>query len=312
MATIKPSTLASMARAADREIAAILLNGSRGMRARPRTEVGFVAAMAIDGIGAVARAWEPHLRTLALTFNLSGVFCHGAPQVRFASGRCELADLLVVIDRHDTGALVRRATLIQAKMARAAHRVSLSGRSSIKQLGLYQRWPSFTFVDASYGTDTYTLSGSRHGEAGTFGVIDRHLRDPATDPPLWTQHLPEPEPEEIDGQPELGTFLTHMLDGRADSGRQAPQSPKDDWSKVVDLLLSETYAKTFAHKPTLGPQRPPRGASAFMLAGGHARTIFSVATAGDVPPGTTVYDLPPEREEGPLSVIHLEIDVPEG
>jgi hypothetical protein len=308
MVAITLGALTSMARDADLEIGLVLLNGSRSMRARPRTEVGFVAAFVLDGIGALARAWKPHLDPLGLSLDICGVFCHGTPQVIFRNGRCELADLLVVIDRHDTGALVRRATLVQAKMARAAHRVSLSGPSSIKQLGLYQHWPSFSFADvSSYGTDTYTLSGSGHGEAGTFGVIDRHLRDPATDPPLWTQHLPDPEPEEVDGQPELGTFLTRMCDGDVASGREAPQAPKDDWSKVVELLLSRTYAKTFGHKLTLGPQRPRRGASAFMLVGGNARTLFRAETVGAIPPGRLTPDLLPDREGSGLSVLHLAI-----
>ena len=95
------------------------------------------------------------------------------------SGRtkCELADLLVVTDVRRNGVLVRRAALIQAKMARAKDRVTLTGPSSVKQLDLYQNWYRFDFVDRSYamtrvnfrfGRDTY--------QSGTFGVIDPRFR----------------------------------------------------------------------------------------------------------------------------------------
>src|SRR5207302_1430523 len=137
------------------------------------------------------------------------VFCHGAPQVKYNHTRCELADLLVVIDRWDTGSLVRRAVLIQAKMAWRKQLVKLTGPSSCNQLKLYQNWPTFRIVSPGYGNRRFCLSGGRHGEAGSFGVIDRHLINNPT-PPAWTQHSPRPTPSTITTEPLLGSFLTRM------------------------------------------------------------------------------------------------------
>jgi hypothetical protein len=172
---IPANTLERMSSQADRALAKVLLRGATIMRHAPRTEVGFVAAVTIDGIRAIAGAWEPTLAALGLSTNIQGVFCHGAPQVTTTKFQCELADLLIVVDRRDSGYLVRRATLIQAKMAWRKQSVRLTGASSPKQLELYQNWPPFQFVDADYGPIPFRLAGSQYGQGGSFGVIDRHL-----------------------------------------------------------------------------------------------------------------------------------------
>jgi hypothetical protein len=305
---IPTNTLRRMSSRADRALAKVLLRGATIMRHPPRTEVGFVAAVTLDGIGAVARAWESHLAPLGLSVNIQGVFCHGAPQVTTNKFRCELADLLIVVDRRDCGYLVRRATLIQAKMAWRKQLVQLTGESSAKQLELYQDWPRFRFVDAGYGPSSFRLAGSQHGQGGSFGVIDRHLiLDADTTPPVWTQHNPRPTPAKVTGEPELGSFLTWMLAGRPGFGRNAPESPKDDWSKVVELLLTVTYAKTFGHPPTLGELRPSRGFSAFLVANGLSRNLFAARSSTRIPPIDSLFDMTDEPSEKTISVLHVEI-----
>jgi hypothetical protein len=145
-----------MAVKADQAIAKALLYGSNQMHFPPRSEIGFVAAVTLTGIWDIAKAWTSLCENHGLKLELSGVFCHAAPKVLFSGtktrpSRCELADLLVVVDITTAGNLVRRATLIQAKMARAAGRVSLSGASSAVQLDLYQNWYLFDFEEAIYG-----------------------------------------------------------------------------------------------------------------------------------------------------------------
>jgi hypothetical protein len=190
---LSANTLHRMSSKADRALAEALLRGATIMKHPPRTEVGFVAAVTLDGIKAIAGAWEPALAPLGLSINIQGVFCHGRPQVITKKFRCELADLLIVVDRRDSGHLVRRATLIQAKMAWRKQLVQFTGASSPKQLELYQNWPPFRFVEADYGPAFFRLAGSPYGEGGSFGVIDRHLiLDPDTTPPVWTQHNPHP------------------------------------------------------------------------------------------------------------------------
>lgn len=120
-----PSVLVPLLeRAADNTIRPVLSSGAPGMVATPTTEVGFIAAVVLGGVPAVAAAWGAILNSIGLRLSMVGVFCHQSPMVRFRSGgtnhRCELADLLVVVDDITGGSIVdRRAVLVQAKMGRA-------------------------------------------------------------------------------------------------------------------------------------------------------------------------------------------------
>src|SRR5438128_1131570 len=132
-----------MKAAANDAISDALLHGSSGMQSIPRTEPGLVAAVILGGIPAIAAAWKPLLAKLGLRLKLTGVFCHGSPMVEFRGtrgGACELADLLIVVDIVNRPHRVRRAVLIQAKMACCIERVKMTGVSSLRQLQLYQRW----------------------------------------------------------------------------------------------------------------------------------------------------------------------------
>jgi hypothetical protein len=305
--TLPKKALRTMSSRADDAIANVLSFGSIKKRTPPRTEVGLVAAVTLNGIGAIARAWKPALSKMGRSVNIHGVFCHGKPEVDFKRTRCELADILIVIDRKDSGQLVRRATLIQAKMAGRQERVYLTGTSSHKQLNLYQNWPSFTFADESlYGDGSFDLAKSANGMAGSFGIIDRHLT--SSKHPIWTQHSPNPTPSIITTQPKLGSFLTGMFAGQPGFGRYAPQKPKDDWSRLLDLLLKVTYARTFAHKLTLGDQRPPRGLSAFIIQNGQSRNIFAVQSTGEIPPIDLRRDIPDRPTDTMPSLVHIEIE----
>ena len=250
---------------------------------------------------------------------LRGVFCHGSPMVDFSTGvvptRCELADMLVVVDRlSGSRSFIRTASLVQAKMARAAGRVKLTGRSSVKQLGLYQAWPSFTFTNAAiYGTHSYQLVPSGGGIPGWFGVIDRHLKNgTGMPPPLWTQHPPTPTPVITTGGPTLGAFVTDAVFGHA--GHLVGVPAISDWDRLVELLLRETYAGFFRDKATLGTAAVARGVTAFAF----RSADVSEPLASTWPIGS---DEPPiddagKRELGParagISVLHLEVGHDEG
>lgn len=240
----------AMASAADNAIDNALLLGSHAMLSPPRTEVGFVAAVTLGAIRDIAAAWTPLCAGSGFLLELSGVFCHAAPMVTFTdangrSRRCELADLLIVVNVITAGSLIRRATLVQAKMARAAGRVSLSGKSSRAQLDLYQNWYPFDFEEAAYGTSRVNfIAGGAAGDSGTFAVIDRHLKNRPSSPPVWTQHAASPTPVIISNQARLGEFIAEMVDGaRAGFGRLSTPSLQTDWSKAVERLLTVTYAR---------------------------------------------------------------------
>lgn len=179
-----PRTLVRrMAVAADAVIDDVLLNGA-GPILRPKKEITYVAAVTLGGIYGIADAWRRICSGRGISLRLAGVFCHAAPIVRFKgrSGKtnCELADLLVVTDIKKGGVLTRRAALIQAKMARAKQRVSLTGPSSCQQLDLYQNWYRFDFIDRAYPMSRVNfLNGSGPFWSGTFGAIDpRFHRQP--------------------------------------------------------------------------------------------------------------------------------------
>jgi hypothetical protein len=76
-------TVVSMSTAANAVIDDVLLRGSHGMQAAPRTEVGFVAAVTLGGISNIAAAWRRLLASSGYRLSVTGVFCHTAPLVRF-------------------------------------------------------------------------------------------------------------------------------------------------------------------------------------------------------------------------------------
>lgn len=316
MIGLTPSLLTSLTSAADVVVDDVLLRGSHGMRARPRTEVGFVAAITLGGVPGIASAWAPLLRPHGYSLNIDGVFCHAAPVVAFKLGagprvRCELADLLVVTDHLDqTGRLERRASLIQTKMAPKARRVSLTGRSSVRQLDLYQSWPAFTFEEPVYGSKSYDLKSLGQGDAGSFGVIDRHFRNSPGMPPRWTQHDARPTPASVTNEPSFGGFLAQMVGGNVGAcGRVAVPGGSDDWSQVVDILLDVTYKKAFRHAPTLGVSAAPRGVTAIAyLTGPHEQQLRRRRLAGhDWRPPFDGFEAVEDESPGGISVLRVEV-----
>jgi len=303
--------IVAMASLADAAIDNALYVGSPTMIMRPRTEVGFVAAVTLGSIGDIAAAWRPLCSGLGLGLDLVGVFCHGAPLVEFTYARrerrrCELADLLLVVDINSAGSFTRRAVLIQAKMARAAGRVSLSGASSLVQLDLYQHWPKFDFMEPVYGMSNVDFTqGATTSDSGTIGVIDRHFRKQ----PVWTQHPASPTPAIIRAEPHLGEFMAEMVGGASGFGRPATPSLQTDWSETVEQLLKETYRRAFHHKPTLGPTSVPRGVRAIACL-----NFMEMAELTNSKPGGAIkgppYDFEireDDRLPGGISVVHIGI-----
>lgn len=314
MIAMKPGLLASLTSSADAVVDQVLLHGSLRMKAKPRTEVGFVAAITLGGVPGIAAAWSPLLASCGYSLKIHGVFCHASPVVEFSGPPgtkpgCELADLLIVTDYIDRGGHTkRRASLIQAKMASMAKRVSLNGASSKKQLHLYQNWPSFKFREAAYGTHVYSLSSTANGHSGSFGVIDRHFKKSAGLPPTWTQHDAMPTPVSIAGAPSFGEFLARMIGGSTRSlGRIAVPAGSDDWSRVVDMLLQETYKKAFSHAPTLGSLPSPRGITAMAyLMSPHRKDGRSVQRTGhDLRPPFDGFETIEDDSPGGMSVLRV-------
>jgi hypothetical protein len=305
-----------MATTADDAIRDALLDLSGRRTAKPRTEVGMVAAVTLRGLPNVEAAWQFLLRPLSCSLHLAGVFCHGSPQIQFNAGgttRCELADLLIVVDRKSRRSTTRKAALIQAKMAARAGWVLLTGPSSRRQLVLYQTWPLFKFMDTkSYGTQSFDLSTNIADQSGTFGVIDRHFRASPGVPPVWTQHPAYPTPKQITNEPTLGQFLAELADGRRRGfGRSCVAGGRDDWSRVVDLLLDVTYKQVFRYAPDFGANAQPRGMSRIAFLSGRSqfdRRSKSLVGGGWRPPYDDFQIVEDDPPRG-LSVLHVSLEM---
>jgi hypothetical protein len=258
---IPSSLIPLLAMAADNKLMSVLQNGARG-QARPSGEVGYVAAVVRGGVPAIARAWQPILEPAGYQLVITGVFCHQAPQATFTDSSylpatCELADLLVVIDELNRGAVGRRyATLIQAKMADFGGGKTINGKMAKRQLHLFEHWPTFT-LPAGYDQAPRDFSSCRHPgkpiDCGRYGLITKH--------PRWNQQ--KPASSMPGGGTQLGSFFAKMVeDGQTGYGREATGTG-DDWSRTVDELMTVTYANVFNYARGFGPGNPqPRGQTA--------------------------------------------------
>jgi hypothetical protein len=93
----------------------------------------------------VQQAWARELAAIGITATLTGHMCHGRPFVLYpgAPRACELGDFLLVHDHWpSSGGLERSAAIVQAKIF---GRNGVISRNSV-QLGLYQKWPRFTYT----------------------------------------------------------------------------------------------------------------------------------------------------------------------
>jgi hypothetical protein len=307
-----PTVIASqLGTAAQAEVESVLVNG--GPRtSKPTGEVSAVRTMTLDGFDAIVNVWTPILRSHRYRIGLEAVFCHSRPQVSFkripsphapppsagGRGRCELADLLVVIDHTDpsTRAKDRRAVLIQAKMLHAGT-IKPSGKEWIQHELLAWR-PGFDFIDPGYTKKTRDLDATPAvgGPVNTaeYGGIDLNAM-----PAVWNQWLTSQTKPCFTNQAAFGPFLARMAVGMPNYGREAIDGGTDDWSFTVDELLKVTGAN------------PMVGQAAKVTRGTSHVVGFVIDTAQNLTHGGS--GLPPGDTEGaewpagPISTVHLRI-----
>jgi len=240
----------TLASDADLEINAVLSTCS----APPKGEVDCVAEILVNGIPAIANAWAPTLASVGCSLTLHSVFCHGSPMVDHPPGntsnRCELADLLVVMDFVTISGTVRTANLIQAKMDKSGH-VAISSGTPMRQLKLYQGWPTFEFTSKAYDSRTRDYrtgiaSPSNTEDAGRYGAIVLTVGSE-----VWRQIDPtSPTPFTTSKGMTFGDFLAGLADAQIHYGAEAghcvgpPPMTFDDWSFTVGELLDITYRRT--------------------------------------------------------------------
>ena len=228
---------------ADLVAAKVLAHGGAQTR-KPFDEVSAVETLTRDGFVEIAQAWDPVMAALGYRVDLHVVFVHSRPQVRWtrvdgSSGRCELADLLVVVDHKGPGRQRdRRAVLIQSKLLKN-DKIKLRGKEWV-QFELLSEWPMFTFVTPGYAPSARDFSDehvcSNALNSGEYGGIDLKAA-----PPLCVQEMVGPA-RSTTGRISFGQLLAGMTRGLDLNGREAIAGGTDDWSTTIDELLRVTAA----------------------------------------------------------------------
>ena len=302
---IPTSLIPTLETVANDEINSVLRTGAISVQQSvPTGEAGFVAAFVLGAVPAIAAVWKPLLKPHGLSVRMSGVFCHQTPIVSFTDRanvprRCELADLLVVVDDLTSGtATTRRAVLIQAKMAQASGGQRLTTQGDVTQLDLFSYWPSF-MLPPGFAPGQRDFQNCSHPglavECGRYGLIDNPPN------PAWHQHAPAVSMPA--GGDELGTFLARMMEGRSSYGREATGT-RDDWSRTVDELMKVTAGLAFTYSSGL-KGRHPRGNSAvaFVI----ASDDYPLVGWASGPPPTG--GRPEQAAEGPpsegINLVHI-------
>ena len=305
--------------AADPVIAKVLAHG--GVRSsKPRGEVSAVRTMTLDGFDEIAWAWAPIIRTHGYRIDLRSVFCHSRPHVTFAqvphpnypggttTRRCELADLLIVMDHVDRRRKIddRRAVLVQAKLLKSGA-VKPTSKEWI-QHELLAWLPAFTFVDSGYDARSRKLNqtpfvGSPERTA-EYGGIDLN-----SSPPKWRHELTQTTAPWFNSPVLLANYLATMAIGHPSCSREAVRGGSDDWSFTVDELLRVTAARPITKKSSVA-----RGND--NVVGFIADTSPLTLDAGGGGGGQDYFDSDTsEWPEGPISTVHLTLapidDMPE-
>ncbi len=217
-------------------------------------EEDYVATLVTNGIPFLADRWVPLLRLKGVSLRLSGVFCHGHPQVSFGSppSQVELADLLIVHQHTRAGRASARAILLQAKMSSdSAHRLSASDA----QLDLFSRWPPIEFVTGGLAPGTRDLK--EHGKGSRYALVHDGRAYP--EEITWADQCPwaaSVAKQHLTADHSLARLLGDMLLNKDGRPFQLGK-PKDDWSRTIQELLQTTGLRTY-RRANIGRGPTPR------------------------------------------------------
>lgn len=205
-------------------------------------EEDFVATLVSDAIPKLADRWMPILQSKGIQLKVSGVFCHGHPQVEFNTPklRVELADLLVVHQHTTSNRTTARAMLIQAKMSsNSTHKLPTSD----SQLQLYSSWPSFQFVTG--GLDPKIRNIRERGKGSRYALVLETQAYP--EQITWADQCPWGTcnaKSVLSVDRSFAKLLGDMLLEK--DGRLCNLShPRNEWSKMIYELLTITGSKTY-------------------------------------------------------------------
>ncbi len=288
-------------------------------------EEDYVATLIRVGTPLLAERWAEVLAPHGVSIRVSGVFCHGRPQVRFdhPGAPVELADLLIV-HRHMSKSKRSfcRALLIQAKMSDDGTHVLAPTDA---QLHLFTTWPDFVFVDRSMDPAVRKLKetgkGSRYALVRKTNDYPEYISWPDQSP--WAEAKPAVL---LEGKKSFAKTLGDMLLG-LDGRPTALVKPANDWSRLIAELLETTGAKTFRRanirldpKPRLTDTEFPGELTLFVThsqsftpAPGNLMSLLGV----NLPPmpqnslgggGSVIRDVTPEESNLPGGISTLAIE----
>lgn len=220
-------------------------------------EEDHVATLVTDGIPFLADRWVPLLQAKGVALRLSGVFCHGHPQVAFGSpsSQVELADLLVVHQHTVRKRSSARAILLQAKMsADSTHTLPTNDA----QLRLFSDWPTFEFVTGGLSPGPRNVNEKGRGSRYAL-VLDRQAFPEDVD---WADQCPwaaSAARQRLSADASLAKLLGDMLLGKEGRTFQLSKAT-NDWSHMIQELLEITGKRTY-RRANIGRLTSPRLAS---------------------------------------------------
>ncbi|MCB6184904.1 hypothetical protein LIN78_15255 [Leeia sp. TBRC 13508] len=253
---------------------------------RKTREEDHVATLVTNGIPFLAERWIPLLQSKRIGLRLSGVFCHGHPQVKFGtpSNQVELADLLIVHQHTQGKRASARAILLQAKMSADSTHLLPAGDA---QLQLFSHWPPFEFVTGGLASGIRNLNETGRGSRYAL-VLDRQAYPEQI---VWADQCPwaaSPATQRLTADRSLARMLGDMILGK--EGRPFKLgTTKDEWSKTIQELLEVTGRKTYKRKninrgdtPRLSGDVPVGPGIMFMMLSGAPSSIDASRSSASI------------------------------
>lgn len=214
-------------------------------------EVAEVARLVLQLPEKLVQRWSGHLAAGEL--DVLGVFAHKTPKARWTDPRNaksqspELCDLLLVLDCEEPSGRVRRALVIQAKVADAG---CTTGQFTVEKNGpdiqryLYTHWPDFTLTGLSPKPPAFKISPTPSGTCrGTrYACINVNAVAPASG--WWLEDAQAAPPAMLVGPSSLGP-----------SGTLSPSSGYDGTFQATVPLgqaLHDMVAGTLGAPLTIG------------------------------------------------------------
>lgn len=242
-------------------------------RGKKPHEPDFVAAILVYGVPIFASHLNAICAGAGGAAKLTGIFCHGKPEVEHGGKGCELGDLLFAHFHTDSSGTVRRnSLLLQVKMSNSPIHTVSAGEQT--QLQLYSSWPRFSYkrTSATLNGEYRDVQPKTHHLGAQYLLLDEGApSDPATGLIGTTSATPAliapPNPRLVANTP-LSAALVEMLmgvNGRTFSDRSSAYAPKQGWSAVIWDLIGYGSTHAFTRAKRAGLVKSPREVTAFQL-----------------------------------------------